>query len=109
MSLFRHLARVRAAETRVALASESLAGSAGVLLQRGQRHPLSTLAVAAGAGFVLGQLGVGVGRVPGVVSFLAGGLSQLLARGMQLIAAFGTDGLGELFANGASPQDDSAS
>lgn len=89
MSLFKQLKRVRKARDRVATHRNELAVPAAALLERGYRHPLTTVGAAAGAGFVLGTLGVGPMRVPGLASMLSGGLAEIVAQGTRLIAEWG--------------------
>jgi uncharacterized membrane protein YfcA len=91
MSLFKQMKRVRKARDRVATHRNELAAPAAALLGRGYRHPLTTVGTAAGAGFVLGALGVGPLRVPGMVSMLSGGLAEIVAHGTRLIAELGMD------------------
>lgn len=91
MSLFKQMKRVRKAQDRVAMHRNELAVPAAALLGRGYRHPLTTVGTAAGAGLVLGVLGVGPLRVPGLVSMLSGGLAELVAHGTRLIAELGMD------------------
>jgi hypothetical protein len=89
MSLFKQMKRVRHARDRVALHRNELAVPAAALLERGYRHPLTTVGAAAGAGFVLGTLGVGPTRVPGLASMLSGGVAELVAQGTRIIAEMG--------------------
>ena len=91
MSLFKKIENVRKARERVAVHRNELATPAAALLRRGYRHPLATVGTAAGAGFVLGSLGVGPLRVPGLVSMLSGGLAEIVAHGTRLIAELGMD------------------
>ncbi|HTC28793.1 hypothetical protein [Dyella sp.] len=92
MGLFKQLKRVRKARDRVATHRNEVAIPAAALLERGYRHPLTTVGTAAGAGFVLGTLGVGPLRVPGMASMLSGGLAEAVAYGTRLIAELGMDG-----------------
>jgi hypothetical protein len=91
MSLFKQLKRVEQARLRVAMHRHQLAKPAASLLVRGYRYPLSTMGVAAGAGFALGSAGVGPLRVPGLASLLSGGLAEIVAQGTRLIAELGMD------------------
>jgi hypothetical protein len=91
MSLFKQLEKVHKARLRVAMHRTELATPAAALLTRGHQHPLTTVGAAAGAGFVLGSLGVGALRVPGVASMLSGGLADIVAHGTRLIAELGMD------------------
>ncbi|RUL75302.1 hypothetical protein [Dyella choica] len=95
MSLFKQLKKVDQARQRVARHRGEMAAPAAALLERGYRHPLATVGAAAGAGFVLGSLGVGPLRVPGLVSGLSTGLAEIVAYGTRLIAELGIDA-GEL-------------
>jgi hypothetical protein len=92
MSLFTQLARVREAQVRLVVAREELSVPAAALLARGHRYPLSTVGVAAGAGFVLGRLKLSPLRVPGLSSLLSGGLAELMAYGSQLVAGLDLGG-----------------
>ncbi|WP_426661893.1 hypothetical protein [Rhodanobacter aciditrophus] len=86
MSLFGQIDKVRAAQARVAAHRAELAVPAAALVARGQRHPLTVLGVAGGAGFVLGSLDVHPLRVPGLGPLLRGGLAELVAQGVRLFA-----------------------
>ncbi|HUA81644.1 MAG TPA: hypothetical protein VL997_14795 [Dyella sp.] len=88
MSLFKNLRNVREAHERVAAYRNDLAMPAAALLERGYRHPLTTVGAAAGAGFALGTLGVGPARVPGLISLVSTGLADVVAHGARLIAEF---------------------
>jgi hypothetical protein len=92
MSLFKQLKRVHEAHERVAIHRDAVAVPAAALLERGYRHPLATVGTAAGAGFVLGALGVGPMRVPGLTSLLSGGVAEIMAQGMRMLAEMGMDG-----------------
>ena len=89
MSLFKQLERVERARQRVARHRQEMAAPAAALLERGYRHPLATVGAAAGAGFVLGSLGVGPLRIPGMVTSLSAGLAEVVAYGTRLIAEMG--------------------
>jgi hypothetical protein len=89
MRIFRHVARVRAAQLRMGVARRELSPPAAALLARGHRHPLASVGAAAGAGFVLGSLGVHPLRIPGLGSLLGGGLAEAVAYGTRLIAELG--------------------
>lgn len=91
MSLFKQLEKVRKAHHRVAIHRSELATPAAALLARGHRHPLTTVAAAAGAGFALGSFGVGALRVPGMASMLSRGFADIVAHGTRLIAELGMD------------------
>jgi len=94
MSLFKQLARVRAAQLEMKLARSELSPPAALLLARGQRYPLTTVGTAAGAGFVLGRLNVHPLRIPGLGSLLSGGLAETVAYGAKLVSELGSFGLG---------------
>ena len=100
MSLFKQLARVRAARQRIDEAREDVTVPAAALLARGYRYPLSSVGIAAGAGFALAKLDLHPLRVPGVQGLLNGSIAELVAQGTQLLA--GLD-LGTLF-GGNDPQ-----
>jgi hypothetical protein len=91
MSLFKQLERVRKARDRVAIHRNEVATPAAALLARGHRHPLTTVGAAAGAGFMLGTLGVGALRVPGMASMISTGIADIVAHGTRLIAELGMD------------------
>lgn len=91
MSLSRQIRAVRAAHTRAAEARHGLVEPAAALLTRGKRHPLSTVGVAAGAGFVLGQLNMHPLRVPGLGALLSGTAAELVAQATRLIAEFASN------------------
>jgi len=91
MSLFKQLKRVDSARQRVARHREELATPAAALLERGHNHPLTTVGAAAGAGFVLGSLGVGPLRVPGLITTVSAGLAEIVTYGTRLIAELGMD------------------
>ena len=91
MGLFKQLERVRKARDRVALHRHEVATPAAALLARGHRHPLTTVGAAAGAGFMLGTLGVGALRVPGMASMIGTGIADIVAHGTRLLAEFGMD------------------
>jgi hypothetical protein len=88
MSLIQQLHAVRDAQARVQAARDELAAPAQSLLARGQSHPLATVGVAAGAGFVLGQLNVHPLRVPGLGALLSGTAAEVVGQAMRLVAEF---------------------
>lgn len=88
MSLIKQLQAVREAQDRAQAARAELAVPAQALLARGQRHPLTTVGVAAGAGFVLGTLNVHPLRVPGLGTLLSGTAAELVGQAMRLVAEF---------------------
>ncbi|RDS81439.1 hypothetical protein [Dyella psychrodurans] len=94
MSLSKQIEKVNKARQRVAMHRDELAVPAASLLLRGYRHPLTTMGAAAGAGFVLGSLGVGAMRVPGLSSLLSGGIAEIVAQGTRLITELGMDDSG---------------
>lgn len=92
MSLIKQLHAVRAAQSSSQNARRELAVPAHALLARGQQHPLTTVGIAAGAGFVLGQLNVHPLRVPGLGALMSGTVAEVVAQGMRLIADFAQGG-----------------
>jgi hypothetical protein len=91
MGLFKQIEKVRQARERVAIHRNELATPAAALLARGHRHPLTTVGAAAGAGFVLGSMGIGALRVPGLASMVTTGVADIVAHGTRLIAELGMD------------------
>lgn len=91
MSLFKQLQAVRSAQTRSQQARHELAVPAQALLSRGRRYPLTTVGMAAGAGFVLGQLNVHPLRVPGLGALLSGTAAELVGQATRLLAEFAQD------------------
>ena len=89
MSVFDRVAKVRAAQLRMRTARHALTTPAAALLVRGRAHPLTMVGSAAGAGFVLGSLGVHPLRVPGLGPLLGGGVAEVVAHGVRLIAELG--------------------
>jgi hypothetical protein len=89
MGLFRQLAKVEQARRRVARHRSEMAVPAAALLERGQQHPLTAVGAAAGAGFVLGSLGVGPLRVPGLLTAVTTGAAEIVAYGTRLVAEMG--------------------
>ena len=92
MSIFNQLHAVRMAQARSQAARQELAVPAQALLLRGQRHPLTAVGMAAGAGFVLGQLNVHPLRVPGLGALLNGTVAEVVAQAARLIAEFAQGG-----------------
>jgi hypothetical protein len=92
MSVFKQLAKVKAAQQRTLLARQTLRPPVTALLARGQTYPLGTVGAAAGAGFVLGHFNVHPLRVPGLGPLLSGGLADTVAFGARLIAELGMVG-----------------
>lgn len=93
MKVFDKLAQVRLAQLQMSAARHDVVTPVASLLDRGHRHPLTTVGVAAGAGFVLGSLNVSAMRVPGLGTLLGGGLAEAVSLGTRLIAELGTAGL----------------
>lgn len=89
MNIFRQRARVREAQARMGKVRRELTTPAASLLARGHAYPLTTVGVAAGAGFVLGNLNVHPLRVPGLGALLGGGMAEAVAQATRLIAEFG--------------------
>ena len=92
MSIFKQLHAVRVAQASSREARHELAVPAQALLSRGQHYPLTTVGVAAGAGFVLGQLNVHPLRVPGLGALLSGTVAEVVAQAARLIAEFAQGG-----------------
>ena len=92
MSLIKQMHAVREAKDRAREARAAVAVPAEALLQRGQRHPLTTVGMAAGAGFVLGQLNVHPLRVPGLGALLSGTAAEVVGQAMRLVAEFSQHG-----------------
>ncbi len=88
MSIFKQLHAVRVAQARSQEARQELLVPAQALLSRGQQYPLTTVGMAAGAGFVLGQLNVHPLRVPGLGALLSGTVAEVVAQAARLIAEF---------------------
>jgi hypothetical protein len=86
MNLFKQWARVRKAQSHMAMARRRVGEPAGALLARVNEYPLTTLGVAAGGGFALGSLNVHPLRVPGMASLLSGSVAGLIAHGSQWLA-----------------------
>jgi hypothetical protein len=105
MSVLKQNAKVQAARLRVRAARHELSTPAAALLARGSEYPLTTVGVAAGAGFVLGSLNVHPLRVPGLVPLLGGGLAEAVAYGTRLIAELGAMRPGGAGAAGATDAD----
>ena len=92
MSLIKQMRAVREAKDRAQVARGELAVPAQALLLRGQRHPLTTMGLAAGAGFVFGQLNVHPLRVPGLGALLSGTAAEVVGQAMRLVAEFSQSG-----------------
>ncbi|TBR35821.1 MULTISPECIES: hypothetical protein [Dyella] len=92
MSVFKQVNRVREAQARVVLAREAVAEPATALLDRARGRPLTTVGVATGLGFVLGQLGVHPLRVPGLGALLSGSAAELVTQAVHLVSEFSQGG-----------------
>jgi len=103
VSVFDQFAKVQAAQLRMSAARQELSTPAAALVARGHAYPLSTVGVAAGAGFVLGSLNVHPLRVPGVGPLLSGGLADAVAFGTRMIAELGASGLASAGRNRDEP------
>jgi hypothetical protein len=102
MKIVRQLARVRAAQARMVQARHGVGEPAAALLARGREYPLTTVGLAAGAGFALGSVDVHPLRVPALASLVGGGLAEALAQGARLLAGAAAAGLA---AHAAGPVD----
>ncbi|WP_114240939.1 hypothetical protein [Dyella sp. C9] len=91
MSLIKQLHAVHAARSRAETARHELTVPAQALLSRGQRYPLTTVGMAAGAGFVLGQLNVHPLRVPGLGTLFSGAAAEVVGQAARLLADFAQD------------------
>lgn len=86
-------AQVKLAQLQMTAARQAVATPMASLLDRGHHHPLTTVGLAAGAGFVLGSLNVSAMRVPGLGPLLSGGMAEAVSLGTRLITELGTAGL----------------
>ena len=93
MKIVRQMARVRAAQARMTQARHEVGEPASALLARGREYPLTTVGLAAGAGFALGSFDVHPLRVPALASLVGGGLAEVLAQGTHLLAGMAAAGL----------------
>jgi hypothetical protein len=93
MKVLDKLAKVKLAQLQMAAARQDVATPMASLLDRGQQHPLTTVGLAAGAGFVLGSLNVSAMRVPGLGPLLSGGMAEAISMGTRLLTELGTAGL----------------
>lgn len=93
MKVFKQLARVRMAQSRMALARQQVGRPAGALLARGREYPLTTVGMAAGAGFALGSVNVQPLRVPGLASVLGGGVAEAVTYGTRMLAELAAVGV----------------
>lgn len=85
MNMFKQLARVRVAKWRMTVARHELGRPVNALLASAREHPLTSVGIASGTGFVLGSLNVHPLRVPGLASLLSGGMAGALSHGTQLL------------------------
>jgi hypothetical protein len=86
MSLAARIAEVRVAQLRVARARVDLQQASDGLLAGSRAHPLTAVAVVAGAGTILGALKLPALRVPGMAGLLASGAAESVALGARLLA-----------------------
>lgn len=86
MSVFKNIAAVRRARAEVRASREAVAAPAAALYAKGYEHPLTVVSAATGVGVVLGMLNVHPLRVPGLVSILSGGATELASRAVMLAA-----------------------
>jgi hypothetical protein len=93
MKIVTQMARVRAAQARMTQARHAVGEPATALLARGRAYPLTTVGLAAGAGFALGSADVHPLQVPGLASLVGGGLAEVLAQGTHLLAGMAAAGL----------------
>ncbi|MEO8808912.1 MAG: hypothetical protein ABI386_01525 [Rhodanobacter sp.] len=100
MSIFKQIARVRVARSRMQAARYQLHQPAHALLSRGREYPLTMVGAASGAGFVFGCLNVQPLRVPGMAAALSGGAAQVVAQGTRLLAELAALGVGASFGGG---------
>ncbi|RDI99137.1 hypothetical protein DVT68_11720 [Dyella solisilvae] len=91
MSLIKQLHAVRTARHHAQTARQELATPAHALLARGRQYPLTTVGVAAGAGFVLGQFDVHPLRVPGLGALLGGTAAEVVGQAARLVAEYVQD------------------
>lgn len=109
MSLRQQLATVRLAQARVRLARAEVAAPVDALAGRVQRYPLTSVGAAAGVGVALAQFEFHPLRVPGVGGLLSGGMLDLVAHGVRLLAESGlmpgADGADAAADDGAVPPD----
>jgi hypothetical protein len=86
MGIVKQLAQVRAAQADMVVARERVGVSATALLARGYAYPLTSMGVAAGAGLAMGSLDVHPLRIPGLATLLSGGVADLAAQAISLVA-----------------------
>ena len=102
MSVFKHMARVREAQSRMAVARRQLGEPAAALFERGREYPLTAVGLAAGTGFALGSLNVHPLRIPGLASLLGGGVAEAVTHGARLLAELATLGVTANTTDGAA-------
>lgn len=95
MKFFPQLTEVARAQARVRAAREELGQPMTSLFARSDRHPLSTVGIAAGVGFALGSLNLHPLRVPGVGPLLGGGLADAAALATRWLVEQGLEGFGQ--------------
>lgn len=78
MGIVKQLAEVRLARAALTEARAQAAIPAAALLARGQAHPLTSLGIAAGAGFAMGSFDVQPLRIPGLGALISGGLADVV-------------------------------
>ncbi|MEO7066051.1 MAG: hypothetical protein ABI114_04030 [Rhodanobacter sp.] len=94
MKLFAEVTEVKLAQARVRVAREQLGRPVTAIFERSDRHPLSTVGIAAGVGFALGSLNLHPLRTPGVGPLLGGGLADAAAFATRWLVEQGLDGFG---------------
>lgn len=79
MKLFAEVTEVKLAQARVRAARNALGEPVSAIFERSDRHPLTTVGIAAGVGFALGSLNLHPLRTPIVGPLLGGGLADAAA------------------------------
>ncbi|MGN6093386.1 hypothetical protein HBF26_07645 [Luteibacter jiangsuensis] len=103
MSVFKSMAKVTAARARVMAAREETVRPAAALIARGYEHPLTVVGLAAGTGFLLSNVKLNPLAVPGMSGVVAGGVADLIARGVSVAAG---SFLGDLASDAADVADE---
>ncbi|NII55542.1 hypothetical protein [Luteibacter sp. SG786] len=103
MSIFKSMAKVTAARARVMAAREETVRPAAALIARGYEHPLTVVGLAAGSGFLLSNIKLNPLAVPGMSGVVAGGVADLIARGVSVAAG---SFLGEFASDAADVADE---
>lgn len=103
MSIFKSMAKVTAARARVEAAREETVRPAAALIARGYEHPLTVVGLAAGTGFLLSNIKLNPLAVPGMSGVVAGGVADLIARGVSVAAG---SFLGDLASDAADVADE---